>query len=230
MPLTLLDSELPCFPPAAEALDEPAGLLAVGGNLEVETLLQAYRSGIFPWFSEEDPICWWSPDPREVMLPGDQHWSRSMRRFYQNTDMQITTDQAFAEVMRGCSREDIGQAWITPAMRKAYERLFALGHAHSVEVWQNGELVAGLYGVAVGGAFCGESMFHRVSNSSKLAFLVMADTLFACGFNIIDCQFQTHHLRTLGSQSISRAAYLQWLHNGRQQNIAWPTTFVASLV
>lgn len=217
----LLDPYKPVFPPARLALEEPAGLLAVGGNLLPETLMTAYRQGIFPWFDQGSPFCWWSPDPREVLLPGRQHWSRSMRKYARSCSFELRTNTAFEQVMRACSRRHQGGFWITDEMIDAYASLHRAGYAHSLEAWRDDQLLGGLYGVQVGAIFCGESMFHRESNVSKLVFLCLADQLFQRGYHAIDCQFATDHLRSLGSQPIARADYLKLLAKSRDLQPGW---------
>ena len=227
MPLTIfspLDAQIN-FPDPQSAETDPNGLLALGGNLSPQTLISAYSRGIFPWYDTDSPIMWWSPDPREVLMPGDQHWSRSMRKFKRDTKLRISTDLAFDEVIQACSRSDEESAWITEEMQQAYIELHKQGFAHSLEVWQEDQLVGGLYGVALGSLFCGESMFSRASNSSKLAYLSLAEHLFNCGFSLIDCQFETDHLRSLGSKSIGRTEYLAHLDTALRTNPKWPSAF-----
>mgnify|MGYP006078867199 CR=1 FL=1 len=221
----VLDSNAPEFPGIEAAATNPNGLLAIGGNLDTDTLLLAYRSGIFPWYDQDSQIMWWSPDPREILLPDDQHWSRTMRRSFRDARFRISTDTNFEAVVEACSRNEEAGVWITDEMRSAYLELNRLGIAHSLEVWQEDTIIGGLYGVAIGSAFCGESMFHRVSNSSKLAFLCLADQLFAQGFEFIDCQFETDHLRSLGTRSVSRALYRKYLDKALLREPAWPSTF-----
>lgn len=224
-----LDPPTRHFPEVESAAQDPNGLLASGGDLSPELLMEAYFSGIFPWYDQNSPILWWSPDPREVVLPGDQHWSRSMRKMLKGNDFDITTDQAFGAVISQCARQNDSNHWVTDEMIEAYTSLHGLGYAHSLEVWQNNELVGGLYGVAIGAVFCGESMFHSVPNVSKLAFLTLSDTLFAQGYQLIDCQFETDHLRSLGSSAISRKDYIERLTEARVLQIDWPDTFSPNL-
>lgn len=229
MSWTLLDPDHPVFPDPDSAAKEPNGLLALGGDLSAALLLDAYKKGIFPWYDQQSPVMWWSPDPREVVLPGQQHWSKSMRKMARDTDLKVTTDSAFDAVIKACARQEDINHWITDEMIVAYTELFRRGVAHSIEVWQQNQLVGGLYGVAVGGVFCGESMFHRVSNASKLAYLCLADRLFDQGFKLIDCQFETAHLRSLGSSAISRGEYLGLARDAAQCEIEWPDTFTPNL-
>ncbi|UTW45803.1 leucyl/phenylalanyl-tRNA--protein transferase [bacterium SCSIO 12696] len=223
MNLTLLDSEQPQFPPSEQALTEPNGLLAVGGNLEVETLVAAYRQGIFPWYSDGDPLLWWCPDPRTVLFPNQFYASKSLIKLYRQQRYQVTFNQAFPEVIKHCQtvpRKEDG-TWIDQQMHAAYCSLHQAGHAHSVEVWDRETLVGGLYGVAVGGAFCGESMFSLVSNASKLAALSLVRELE--GLCLIDCQIPNPHLSTLGAVDISRKEFLQLLEKYGNQRLKWPS-------
>lgn len=229
MQLPQLDPYFPEFPEPEAAADDPNGLLAMGGTLSPDLLIKAYSKGIFPWYDQYSPIMWWSPDPREVVLADRQHWSKSMRKFVKETDLELTTDQVFEQIIRNCARQEDQHRWITEEMIEAYLELHHLGIAHSIEVWKQTELVGGLYGVAVGQIFCGESMFHKINNASKLAFLALADTLFTNGFKLIDCQFETEHLRSLGSHSISRGQYLDQLNALGNDEIDWPATFAPVL-
>jgi leucyl/phenylalanyl-tRNA--protein transferase len=197
------------FPPLERALRRPNGLLAAGRTLSVETLVEAYAQGIFPWFNEHEPVLWWSPDPRMVLLPGELHVSRSLSRRLKKQDYRVTADEAFGEVMRGCAapREHEQGTWISPRMVAAYERLHEAGFAHSVETWVDGELAGGLYGVAIGRAFFGESMFTRRADASKIAFVHLVRHLETWGFGVIDCQMKTAHLASLGAYEIPRRAF-----------------------
>jgi leucyl/phenylalanyl-tRNA--protein transferase len=197
------------FPPLESALAEPNGLLAAGGDLSAERLLAAYRRGIFPWFSEGDPILWWSPDPRMVLYPAELKVSRSLRKSLRRDDYEIRVDTCFSEVMAACSEPRAGQAgtWISPAMIDAYTALFSQGYAHSVETWRGDRLVGGLYGLALGRAFFGESMFARAADASKLALVHLVRQLERWEFGLIDCQMRTTHLASLGAREISRAAF-----------------------
>ncbi|HPE61682.1 MAG TPA: leucyl/phenylalanyl-tRNA--protein transferase [Thiolinea sp.] len=210
--LFMFDPEQPNqdFPPLEQAWDEPNGLLAVGGDLSVPRLLRAYRSGIFPWFGLREPIYWWSPDPRAVLFPERLRISRSLRKSMRNRDYRVCFDRNFAEVVRSCAapRSYSRDTWITPAMRAAYQRLRDAGVAHSVEVYDaDDRLVGGLYGLAVGGVFCGESMFSRAVDSSKTAFVALAWHLQHWGFALIDCQLPNPHLMSLGVETIPRATF-----------------------
>ena len=202
------------FPPAEQALLEPNGLLAAGGDLSPKRLLAAYRSGIFPWFSEGEPILWWSPDPRMVLFPDELKISRSLAKRLKNPDYKVRFDTAFREVMLACaSAQRRGQAgtWITEDIINGYCKLHELGFAHSAETWINGKLVGGLYGVAIGKMFYGESMFHHVTDASKIAFVHLVQRLQQQGFGMIDCQMKTPHLASLGAREIPRSEFSQKL-------------------
>jgi len=204
----------PIFPDPE--LAEPDGLLAVGGDLSPDRLLRAYAEGIFPWYSEETPILWWSPEPRMVLLPTEFHVPRSLRRTLRSGAFEVRVDTAFGEVIRRCAGKDRpGQdgTWITPEMVLAYERLHDLGFAHSFEAWEGGELAGGLYGVSLGAAFFGESMFADRPEASKVAFAASVEWLRARGVELIDCQVDTEHLRRFGAREIPRAEFLARLRN-----------------
>ena len=207
------------FPPVAQALKEPNGLLAAGGDLSPARLLDAYARGIFPWFNDGDPLLWWSPDPRMVLVPAELHVSTSLRRTIRRGEFGVTFDRAFRDVMRGCAAPRVDQdgTWITAEMIRAYTRLSALGHAHSVDVWRDGDLVGGLYGVAVGRVFFGESMFSRRTNASKVAIVWLARQLQRWRFELIDCQMSTTHLASLGAREMSREHFLRHLERGTPQ-------------
>ncbi|MDA8241452.1 MAG: leucyl/phenylalanyl-tRNA--protein transferase [Nitrospiraceae bacterium] len=209
MPVFRLPDEI-VFP--SPDLAEEDGLLAVGGDLGVERLLLAYSMGIFPWYSEGSPILWWSPDPRLVLFPEELKISRSLRQTLKKGIFGVTFDTAFEEVMRGCAeirRKDGQGTWITQEMIEAYCRLHEVGFAHSVESRVEGRLAGGLYGVALGGVFFGESMFSRRSDASKVAFVSLVQRLAELGFRIIDCQMTTSHLMSLGAREIPRAEFLR---------------------
>jgi leucyl/phenylalanyl-tRNA---protein transferase len=194
------------FPDVGDALRHPNGLLAVGGDLSPDRLENAYRRGIFPWFGDGDPILWWSPDPRTVLFPDRLRVPRSLRKRLRRRPFQVTMDRAFGQVIRGCAapRDEQGGTWILPEMMMAYEALHRRGVAHSVEVWQAGDLVGGLYGIAIGRAFFGESMFSRVPDASKVALVQLCERLTHWGFGLIDCQMRTEHLIRLGAVEIPR--------------------------
>ena len=201
------------FPPLDQAMRRPNGLLAAGGDLSPRRLLAAYRRGIFPWYSPGEPILWWSPDPRTVLLPGELRISRSLHKTLRKRPFQITADTAFAVVIERCSEPRAGQAgtWITDEMKQAYIALHALGLAHSVESWRDGELVGGLYGVALGRMFYGESMFSRATDASKVALVGLVGELRARKFPLIDCQMHTPLLASLGARDIPRRSFLREL-------------------
>jgi leucyl/phenylalanyl-tRNA--protein transferase len=197
------------FPPVEKALRHPNGLLAAGGDLSPERLLAAYRRGIFPWYSPGDPILWWCPDPRAVLFPGELHIGRTLRRTLRKRPYEVRADTAFAAVIARCSAPRPGQrgTWITDEMQQAYIRLHELGVAHSVESWRDGELVGGLYGVALGRMFFGESMFSLASDASKVAFVHLVRQLVAWEFPLIDCQMRTDLLASFGARDIPRAQF-----------------------
>jgi leucyl/phenylalanyl-tRNA--protein transferase len=200
------------FPSPMSADDD--GLLAVGGNLEPDTLLAAYSSGIFPWFSEQSPILWWCPDPRMVLFPSEFHASRRLRRRLATACYRHSWDESFSEVIRSCAtipRAGENGTWILPEMIQAYESLHAQGFAHSLEVWEQERLIGGLYGVLHKDVFFAESMFSRQTDGSKMALAHLVDRALAEGWKIIDCQFYTDHLDSLGAHEISREAFLQIL-------------------
>lgn len=211
MRLVQLSRHSIAFPPPEGALREPNGLLALGGDLSPARLLMAYQRGIFPWFSPGDPILWWSPDPRAVLVPSQFHLSRSMKRFHKTSPYRVTLNHAFWRVIEGCASDRDEGTWITEGILQAYHRLHELGHAHSIEVWRDDELVGGLYGVAQGALFCGESMFSRAENASKTALLVFCEAFSQQGGQLIDCQVLNNHTASLGATEIPRHAYLQEL-------------------
>ncbi|MBK5281506.1 MAG: leucyl/phenylalanyl-tRNA--protein transferase [Nitrospiraceae bacterium] len=201
------------FPPVDVAT--PEGLLAVGGDLRPERLLEAYHHGIFPWYSDDQPILWWSPDPRTVLFPDKLHISRSLKRSLRPGLLNVTLDTCFRDVMQHCAgprpQYPDGGTWITAEMLEAYTRLHEQGYAHSVETWQEGQLVGGLYGVALGGAFFAESMFSRVTDASKVALVSLVRQFQAWGFRLMDCQQSSPHITALGAQSIPRRDFLDHL-------------------
>ena len=199
------------FPSVDTALDEPNGLVAAGGGLGVQRLLDAYARGIFPWFSDGDPVLWWCPDPRMILPTEAVHVSRSLARHLKRGGFEITFDRAFGRVLAECAapRRHESGTWLVPSMRQAYTRLFDAGAAHSIEVWMDGELAGGLYGVAIGRMFFGESMFTRRTDGSKIAIVILARHLARWGFPLIDCQMRTEHLATLGAQEISRRQFVR---------------------
>lgn len=211
MPVFVL-SESVVFPPAH--LADKTGLLAVGGDLNRERLLAAYKNGIFPWYSADEPILWWSPDPRLVLYPDALKVHRRLKRTMRTGAFRITFDESFHEVMHGCAaarRSRKAGTWIVPDMMEAYGKLHESGYAHSVEAWQEGQLVGGLYGVSLGSCFFGESMFTRVRDASKVAFVTLVQYLSAHHFDLIDCQVTTSHLLSFGAMEISRKKFLMQL-------------------
>lgn len=198
------------FPPVDQALDEPDGLLAAGGGLSVERLVEAYRHGIFPWFSAGDPVLWWSPDPRTVLRPRALHVSRSLAKRLRRHDFRVTLDAAFERVLRECAVPRPGDTgtWLLPEMHRAYLALHRAGVAHSLEVWIGDELAGGIYGVSIGRMFFGESMFSRRTDGSKIALVHLAAQLDRWGFPLIDCQMATGHLRSLGATSMPRRQFV----------------------
>ena len=217
VPYLLDDVHKTIFPDAELALTEPDGLLAVGGDLSVERLTSAYQQGIFPWYSEGQPILWWSPDPRMVLEPKDIKISRSLAKTIRKNEVRITFDYNFRDVITACSesRFEKGkqqeETWILDEMIEAYVKLYEAGFAHSVECWKDGKLVGGLYGVAIGKVFFGESMFSRISDASKIAFVSLAQHLEQWGFKLIDCQVYTSHLESLGASMMTRKQFLTLL-------------------
>ena len=219
--LKLLGSDPSHFPDIDLALEDPDGLLAVGGDLSPERIINAYMQGVFPWFEEGQPILWWSPNPRMVLFPKDLHISRSLRKTLRKQIFTVTTDQEFEKVMLGCAASRQGQhgTWITPEMHKAYLNLHRLGVAHSVESWFEGQLVGGLYGLAIGKLFFGESMFCQKTDASKVAFTTLVQRLQQLDYELIDCQVFTHHLASLGAIELPRSEFRQYLlkHYGKIQ-------------
>ena len=214
MPVFLLSEEV-AFPDPRLASDE--GILAVGGDLSVARILLAYRLGIFPWFNPEDPILWWCPDPRCVMFPSDLRVAKSMRSYFNQQKFSVTFDRNFPEVIHNCReirrKGQGGGTWISDDIEASYTELHHMGYAHSVEVWEDGNLVGGLYGLAIGKCYFGESMFAHVSNASKFGFISLVWELEKRGFQLIDCQQQTRHLESLGAVLLPRARFLNILRD-----------------
>ena len=210
-----LDSDPSLFPNYQYAMDEPNVLLAAGGDLSAERLLNAYSLGIFPWYNEGDPILWWGPDPRSIIIPQAFNPARSLAKFMRKTEYTITINQSFSEVMNHCAgpRSTQDGTWINQDMIDAYTQLHKLGHAHSIEYRLNGELKGGLYGIAIGGAFFGESMFSHSDNASKVAFAHLCKRLAKHDFKLIDCQVHNDHLASLGAKEIPRHDFLSLLND-----------------
>lgn len=216
------DAPADAFPDVDSALTQPNGLLAVGGDLQPERLVAAYRRGIFPWYSHGQPILWWAPDPRAVLWPDRLHVSRSLRKVIRTSKFEVTRNRAFGRVIRACagprgSQED---TWITGEMTRAYCALADAGHAHSIECWHEGRLAGGLYGVAIGRVFFGESMFSRVADASKVALAYIC----AQGFELIDCQLPSPHLKRMGSQDMPRTAFCEALDRWCGASPIWPAS------
>lgn len=212
------------FPPVEAALREPDGLLAAGGDLSPNRLLAAYRRGIFPWYSRGQPILWWSPDPRAVLVPQELKVSRSLGKTIRNRGFETRIDTAFRDVIRACGSSELrpGGTWLSPEMRAAYFQLHQRGHAHSVETWLDGKLVGGLYGVSIGAMFFGESMFSLERDASKVALKRLCDELIERGIRLIDCQMATPHLLSLGAKLIARHAFIEQLQLFVAETIRWP--------
>jgi len=231
MNLAWLDADRIGFPAAEQALASPNGLLAAGGSLSPDWLIHAYQRGIFPWFEADQPILWWCPDPRMVLLPDELHISRSLSKLLRNHPYQVSIDQDFAGVISACSepRTRSEGTWITDELKIAYQNLHASGIAHSVEVWDQSKLVGGLYGVALGKVFFGESMFSRSSNCSKLALVFLVQHLREWGYELIDCQVATSHLASLGAREIPRREFLAQLRRligSQTEPVYWPGTAI----
>ena len=211
MRLILLDPDQPdqAFPPTQKALKDPNGLLAVGGCLSTTRLLNAYRHGIFPWYSDDEPILWWSPDPRLVLFPEQLNVSQSLRKTLKKQKYTVTIDQAFTQVIKACAqpRQAESGTWITDDIENAYSDLHELGVAHSAEAWLDGVLVGGLYGVAIGQVFFGESMFNTATDASKVAFATLVAKLKSWDYKLIDCQVHSAHLASLGAVEIDRTEF-----------------------
>lgn len=218
------------FPPVADAHAEPNGLLCAGGDLTPARLLEAYRRGIFPWFGPGQPILWWSPDPRMVLFPEELHVSRSLNKSIRNRGYRVTYDTCFADVVAQCAdsgTRGLEGTWIVPLVHVAYVELFTLGHAHSVEVWQDDRLVGGLYGVRLGRIFFGESMFSTATDASKVALYWLVQHWRGHGLDLVDCQVPSEHLFTLGARLIPRTEFIERLARGGATAAADPTPSAA---
>jgi leucyl/phenylalanyl-tRNA--protein transferase len=220
MPVYRLSETEIAFPPVDSA--EPNGLLAVGGDLSVERLIQAYEHGLFPWFNPGEPLLWWSPDPRFVLFPEELKVAKSMRPYFNQRKFDVRFDTCFEAVIRACQRQrrngQLSGTWITEDMVAAYCRLHEVGCAHSVEVWQSTNLVGGLYGISLGRVFFGESMFATVNNASKFGFITLVQRLQEQRFVLIDCQQQTQHLGSLGARAIDRKVFIDILQQNRESD------------
>lgn len=215
-----LDSYSLAFPAANDALKDPNGLLAMGGDLRPERLLAAYNQGIFPWYSPHEPILWWSPSPRAVLQPSIFRPSRSLKRYFRKFGYKVSINRATKEVIRLCADlRPEEETWIGPDMLSAYQKLSELGQCHSIEVWEGEELIGGMYGIAVGAIFCGESMFSKKSNASKIALWKFCEHFTACGGELLDCQILNPHTESLGAKEVSRQAYLEQLGNFKDKII-----------
>lgn len=221
------------FPPLKRALRDPNGLLAAGADLSPPRLLAAYRRGIFPWFNDGDPPLWWSPDPRTILEPTAFHASRSLRKCLRQQRFTVSTDRDFAAVISSCAttpRRGQNGTWITAEMQSAYRRLHELGYAHSVEVWRDGKLAGGIYGVAMDRVFFAESMFSRVRDASKVALARLSEALAATGYDFIDCQLPTDHLHSLGARELSRADFASRIELATASTLpgVWPVEHLAN--
>ncbi|MDH5231186.1 MAG: leucyl/phenylalanyl-tRNA--protein transferase [Gammaproteobacteria bacterium] len=233
MPIPLLiapDDDDTAFPDTSLALRDPDGLLAVGGRLSQKRLVQAYRQGIFPWYSDDQPILWWSPNPRLVLFPEHLKISRSLKKTMRKQPFRLSFDEQFLSVIQACSAPRLKQhgTWISDEIKLAYFSLFQSGFAHSIEVWEKNELVGGLYGVSIGRIFFGESMFSKKTDASKIAFVFLVKNLQAWGYKLIDCQVRTEHLLSLGAEEIERETFetllKQWTHVSPDKT-AWKDIF-----
>lgn len=212
------------FPDTNTAMDEPNGLVAFGGDLSAEQLIAAYQQGIFPWYSDDQPIMWWSPNPRMVLYPERFKLTRSLKKSIQNKSYRVTLDTAFTQVIDACAqpRDHEDGTWITAQMKRAYTQLHTLGRAHSIEVWDaEDQLVGGLYGVSVGDVFCGESMFSRATDASKIALYTLVQRCPPLGIRLIDCQIASKHLARLGAETMARKDYLKELQTGQHTQVDW---------
>lgn len=220
-----LDNSTPIFPSTDQARTDPNGLLAAGGNLSTQTLLSAYTQGIFPWYSDGQPILWWSPSPRMILKPQEAHFGRSLRKLAKKKLFDISADTQFTQVMCLCAdiaRTNQDGTWITDEIIEAYSALHTLGFAHSIEAWHNGQLVGGLYGVAIGNAFFGESMFSLMSGASKIAFASLVVQLNAWGYTLIDCQMHTEYLASFGAQEADRHIFEKQLSLSTEKGARGP--------
>lgn len=220
--LSFLDRNNLVFPAPDRALKEPNGLLAIGGDLTQQRLLSAYNKGIFPWFNLNDPILWWSPDPRAIFMLNQIHISKSLKKFFQKQNWKLTINHDFLGVIKACAapRNKQDGTWITSTIINAYQSLHQNNQAHSIEVWEEDKLIGGLYGLAIGQVFCGESMFHNKTNASKVAFFALKQHLIKWGFKLIDAQIINPHLTSLGATEISREKFLHLLNKYKENNVS----------
>ncbi|WP_413284688.1 leucyl/phenylalanyl-tRNA--protein transferase [Vibrio sp. MA40-2] len=215
-----LDTDSFAFPPHSQALTDPNGLLALGGDLKAERLIEAYKHGIFPWYGSNEPILWWSPTPRAVFIPENFKPSRSLKKFYRQSNYTISINVSTDRVIQSCANiRDKDEMWLNPDMQRAYSRLASLGYCHSVEVWQDRELIGGLYGIQVGKIFCGESMFSRKTNASKIALWAFCEHFHSFGGALVDCQILNPHTESLGAIELDREEFLTKLTSLRTQKI-----------
>ncbi len=214
--LPSLNNDCRDFPPLEEALDQPNGLLAMGGDLQPQRILQAYCRGIFPWYGEHDPILWWSPNPRCVLMPNNIKISRSLKQTLRLKGFSVSFDQAFSQVISACraSTPERPSTWINEHMQQAYTQLFTMGYAHSVEVWQNQQLQGGLYGLSIGRIFFGESMFSHIRDASKIALVSLCTELVKANYLLIDCQVANPHLLSMGATLMNRKEFQNYLRRG----------------
>ena len=225
--LPWLEPHSTLFPPTDRALVEPNGLLAAGGDLSEQRLLSAYRQGIFPWFSDGEPILWWTPSPRMVLFPDKLHISRSLRKTLRQKTFQVTINHCFADVIQACAepRPEVSEekrgTWITDTLKNAYINLHHSGYAHSIEVWDESKLAGGLYGVAIGKIFFGESMFSQMSNTSKIALVYLTEQVKKWGYQLIDCQVYSDHLYSLGAETIERSKFEAIIHHFAGKKIVY---------
>lgn len=232
MPLPLLELVNPVFPDPESALLEPNGLLAAGGNLSVSTLLAAYRQGIFPWYVDGQPPLWWSPNPRAVIPTDRLHISRSLRRILTRGHYEIRVDFAFEAVLNSCAqpRAEGADTWINADMQRAYINMYRAGYAHSVECWIDGALAGGLYGVAVGAIFSGESMFSHRANASKIAMAHLVAGIRQAGFTVLDCQVPNPHLSSMGAILVPRTEFIGVLNSTAGRELDWPKSLISDKV
>ena len=212
--------DIDSFPPLEKAQSDPNGLLAIGGDLSANRLLHAYKRGIFPWYSTGEPILWWSPDPRMVMFPSEFRASKSLKKAVRRQNFGLSINQAFKDVIQACAepRPDSQDTWITKDMIRSYIKLHEMQYAHSIEIWSEDQLVGGLYGIAIGGVFFGESMFSRIDNASKAAYWALCELLKKLDYDIVDCQVYSDHLASLGAREIARTEFERIIIKSTEKN------------